>query len=100
MAELKQQGNELAWDTPAGMARGGAAPQLSGWLARLRRFDAQRPSVPGEHWFAAGTGLLLCRRARHAPNAAGRLLYAAAGMLMVARSLSGRDGLLARLRRR
>lgn len=66
-------------------------------LDRLVQFDRQRPNIPGEHWlaFAAGLYLLLQRRR----SAAGRLASTAAGALLVARALSGRDGAIAYLER-
>jgi hypothetical protein len=67
-------------------------------LDRLREFDARRAGFPGEHWLAFGLGLVLLLRQRR--STAGRLLSIGAGALLVARSLSGRDGPLAALERR
>lgn len=60
-------------------------------LHRIRRLDAQRESLPGEHWMAlaAGVGLWLATR-RH-PSVAVRVLASVAGTLLVARAASGRD---------
>jgi len=67
-------------------------------IERLRDFDAQRDSVPGEHWLAFAFGLyLLLRRHR---SVAGRWLSIAAGALFVMRAVGGRDGALAALERR
>jgi hypothetical protein len=64
-------------------------------LEQLRAFDEQRPSIPGEHWFAFGIGLyLLTRRPR---TTLGRLASMLAGGAFVARALTGRDGLIALL---
>lgn len=65
-------------------------------LDQLKRFDDERPSVPGEHWLTFAAGLYLLLR----PNrtSVGKLASVAGGGLLVARALSGRDGLLALLR--
>ena len=65
---------------------------------RLRQFDEQRPSVPGEHWIAFGLGLYLLLRRRS--TLAGRLASMSAGALFVTRALSGRDGAIAALKPR
>ena len=71
-----------------------AAPSL---IDRLFEFDAQRESLPGEHWLAFAWGAYLLLRRRR--SVAGRLVSMAAGALFVARAVSGRDGALAALRR-
>lgn len=60
-------------------------------LDRLKRFDDQRPSFPGEHWLALGTGLWLITRQQQ--SMLGRLVSIAAGAALVYRAASGRDGL-------
>ena len=66
-------------------------------LEQLRAFDAQRPAIPGEHWFAFGVGLyLLTRRPR---TAIGQLATVIAAGACIARSVTGRDGLIAALER-
>jgi hypothetical protein len=72
------------------------APRTS-LLARLRELDRSRHSWPGEHWIAFAAGLYLLQRSR--PTRLGRLASAAAGVALVARALSGRDGAIALLRR-
>ena len=67
-------------------------------IDRLLAFDAQRESLPGEHWLAFGLGLYLLLRRRR--SVAGRLLSLAAGALFVTRALTGRDGPLAAIERR
>jgi len=67
-------------------------------IDRLREFDAQRESVPGEHWLAFAFGLFLLLR-RHR-SGAGRWLSIAAGAVFVMRAVSGRDGAIAALERR
>lgn len=70
------------------------------WLRQLKRFDDQRPSVPGEHWVAFGTGAALLLRGRRASSPVLRAAATVGGLLFMARGLSGRDGLVSRLRRR
>ena len=66
---------------------------LSSAIDRLRAADAQRPSLPGEHWATVGLGLfLLLRRPR---SLLGRIGCLTAGAALIARGLSGRDGALA-----
>jgi hypothetical protein len=59
-------------------------------LERIRRFDEERPNLPGEHWlaFAAGVGLWIVTR-RH-PSVAVRVFASLAGTLLVARAAAGR----------
>lgn len=67
-------------------------------IDRLLEFDAQRQSLPGEHWLTFGLGVYLLLR--HRRSAAGRLVAMAAGALLVVRALTGRDGAIAALERR
>jgi hypothetical protein len=67
-------------------------------IDRLARFDAQRPSLPGEHWLTFALGVYLLLRSRR--SSAGRLASMAAGALFVGRALTGRDGPIAALRDR
>jgi hypothetical protein len=69
-------------------------------LRQLKRLDDQRPGVPGEHWFAFGTGAALLLRGRRAASPVWRTAATVGGLLFMARGLGGRDGLVARLRRR
>jgi hypothetical protein len=64
-------------------------------LEWLKRFDDQRPSVPGEHWLALAAGLWLMTR--HRRSALGQLAGVATGAALVYRAASGRDGLARRL---
>ena len=70
------------------------APSL---IERLRQWDERRASLPGEHWMTAAIGLYLLLRPRRSLPA--RLASSAAGGLLVARALAGRDGLLAAVKR-
>jgi hypothetical protein len=66
-------------------------------LDRLIQLDRQRPGIPGEHWLALAAGVYLLLQPRR--TAAGRLASTAAGALLVARALSGRDGAITYLER-
>lgn len=60
-------------------------------LQRVKRFDEERPSLPGEHWLALGGGIALIVATRRHPSVPVKLLAGFAGMALVARALSGRD---------
>ena len=60
-------------------------------IARLRRFDEERPGFPGEHWLALAAGLWLLGRGRG--TSLGGLATLALGVALVARAASGRDGI-------
>ena len=62
-------------------------------LTALNQLDNVRPGVPGEHWAALGTGLLLLRAAARQRSTIAHLALLAAGGLFVWRAASGRDGL-------
>ncbi len=64
---------------------------MNSTLERLRRCDAARPGLPGEHWLALGVGLWLLTRPARTPI--GRAALVAAGVACVWRAASGRDGL-------
>lgn len=66
-------------------------------LDRLVQLDRQRPGIPGEHWLAFAAGVYLLLQSRR--TATGRLASTAAGALLVARALTGRDGAIAYLER-
>jgi hypothetical protein len=72
--------------------------ELTQGLLALKAFDARRPSLPGEHWAAFAAGLAAIEAGRRQHSSAGRLALWALGGLLVVRSVSGRDGALARLR--
>jgi hypothetical protein len=60
-------------------------------LERVKRFDENRPNIPGEHWlaFAAGVGLWIATR-RH-PSVTVRVLSSLVGTLLVARAATGEE---------
>jgi hypothetical protein len=64
---------------------------LNTTLDTLRRWDDQRPSLPGEHWLALAFGLRML--------ASRGLVSKALGAALVYRAVSGRDGLSALLGR-
>lgn len=64
-------------------------------LKQLKDFDDRRPSLPGEHWIAFGAGALLLLWAARRRSWA----TAGAGLGMLARAASGRDGLRRALKR-
>ncbi len=68
------------------------------WLDEIRRIDEERPSFPGEHWLALAGGIALIALALRSRRGGG-LTQALAGAGLVWRAASGRDGLVARLRR-
>ena len=60
-------------------------------LHKIKRLDAQRESLPGEHWMALAAGVGLWLATRKHPSIAVRVLASVAGTLLVARAASGRD---------
>ena len=60
-------------------------------LDRLKRFDDARASLPAEHWLTFGAAIWLLTRPSPSPLA--RMLWVAAGLALVYRAASGRDGL-------
>lgn len=69
-----------------------------GLIDGLRRFDAERPTLPAEHWLKLGTGLVLLLASGRG-SLIGRTLSIAAGGTLIYRAFSGRDGLTEMLRR-
>lgn len=64
----------------------------------LRRLDAERPTLPGEHWLKLGAGMVLLLAGGRGSFVA-RTLSIAAGGLLVYKAFSGRDGLTDMLKR-
>jgi hypothetical protein len=87
-------------DSPAPSKPGGPLRRAGQWLRAVKRFDDQRAGLPGEHWCACGTGTALLLRGRRSPSPVLRAAATVGGLLFVARSLSGRDGLVGKLQRR
>lgn len=58
-------------------------------ITKLKRFDAQRDSLPGEHWLTLAAGIGLWVATRKHPSGAVRLVAGIAGGLLAARALSG-----------
>lgn len=66
-------------------------------LEAIRRLDDARPTLPGEHWLTALLGLyVLLHQPRHPAVRAVSML---AGVALLARAVTGRDGLIAYLER-
>lgn len=67
-------------------------------LQKLRQYDQNRASFPGEHLLVLGAGLALFMASRRSPSPVKRALGAAASSALLARAASGRDGLAKVLR--
>lgn len=63
-------------------------------LKQLQQWDERRSGVPGEHWAAFGTGVALLQMSRPGRSAWLRAAAGIAGVLMIWRAASGRDGVL------
>ena len=61
------------------------------FISNLKRFDQQRPSLPGEHWLALAAGLWFLRKS--GGSALSRFSSKAIGAALIYRAASGRDGL-------
>ncbi len=66
-------------------------------LQRVKEWDDQRPSLPGEHWFALGLGLLVTSRAQRSRSIVGRLAGNAVAVALMARAASGKDGVIGKM---
>ena len=64
----------------------------------LRRLDAERPTLPAEHWLKLGAGMVLLLAGGRGSFLA-RTLSIAAGSVLVYKAFSGRDGLAEMLQR-
>ena len=60
-------------------------------LNRIREFDRNRKSFPGEHFVVGAAGSLLLNSARRRSGLA-RIAMMLAGSALLARAASGRDG--------
>ncbi|MBC7779210.1 MAG: hypothetical protein H7125_03810 [Proteobacteria bacterium] len=69
-------------------------------LRDVRELDAQREGIPGEHLATFGTSLAVLQWALQRRSPTWRLAGFALTGLLVLRALTGRDGPIARLRRR
>ena len=67
-------------------------------LKQLQQWDQRRSGVPGEHWATFGTGLALLGMARPGRSPLLRAVAGAAGVALVWRAASGRDGFLQAVR--
>lgn len=73
--------------------------RLGGALRQLKTMDDRRASMPGEHLATFGAGLAILRRVPRGRSALGKALALAAGVALIWRAASGRDG-IARFARR
>jgi uncharacterized membrane protein len=62
-------------------------------IETLKKMDAQRRGIPGEHLAVLGAGLLLLLRAGSSRSLIRRVLAGAAGGALVGRAASGTGGL-------
>jgi len=67
-------------------------PDVRQMLTKIRQFDQDRRSFPGEHFIVGTAGSLLLNSARRRTGFARILMFVAGGALL-ARAASGRDGL-------
>lgn len=66
---------------------------MTGRLQTLRRADAERSGVPGEHLVALGAGIGLWLLTRRSRSPLVRTLGMVGGGALVTRAASGREGL-------
>jgi len=64
---------------------------MNNYLQRIRRFDEERPNIPGEHWIALAGGIALWLATRRSRTLAVRIAGSVVGSLLVARAAQGRD---------
>ncbi len=69
-------------------------------LKQLQAWDQRRSGVPGEHWVTLGTGLALVQMAKPGRAPLLRVAAGVAGVALIWRAASGRDGFLRQLRSR
>lgn len=81
-------------DTAAYSSFSPSAPTAKEFLQSVKAFDEDRPSFAGEHAMVCGAGVALLLLARIGRTFELRTLVAAAGIALLARSASGRDGYL------
>jgi hypothetical protein len=62
-------------------------------LQKIKQYDEQRPSFPGEHLLVLAAGLGVWMLSRRSPSFLMRAAGLAAGTALVGRAASGRDGL-------
>ncbi|KZK27885.1 hypothetical protein [Delftia sp. GW456-R20] len=67
---------------------------ISEKIQDLRKWDDSRKGFTGEHWLVLGAGLLALRHARRAESGMGRVVSGALGTALIARAVTGRDGVL------
>jgi hypothetical protein len=68
------------------------AQAMNTWQ-KVKQFDQQRPSLPGEHLLTLAAGLGVWMLSRRHPSMLVRSAGLAAGSALAGRAASGRDGL-------
>jgi hypothetical protein len=68
------------------------AQAMNTWQ-KVKQFDQQRPSLPGEHLLTLAAGLGVWMLSRRHPSMLVRTAGLAAGTALAGRAASGRDGL-------
>ena len=67
--------------------------EIASTLRSLKEYDESRESLPGEHWLTLGTGVALLLFAASRRSSFARTLMRTAATGLIARALSGRDGI-------
>lgn len=67
--------------------------EIASTLRSLKEYDESRESFPGEHWVVLGTGVALLLVASGRRSSLARTLIRTAATGLIARALSGRDGM-------
>ena len=91
-ANINSSKSDTFTDTAAYSSFTPSAPTAKEFRRAVQAFDEARPSFVGEHAMVCGTGLALILLARIGRTFELRMLVAAAGIALLARSASGRDG--------
>jgi|GEM_PF-747045 len=67
---------------------------ISEKIQDLRKCDDSRKGFTGERWLVLGAGLLALRHSRRTESGMGRVVSGALGTALIARAVTGRDGVL------
>ena len=91
-ANINSSKSDTFSDTAAYSSFTPSAPSAKEFYRSVKAFDEARPSCVGEHAMVCGAGVALILLARSGRTFELRMLVAAAGIALLARSASGRDG--------
>lgn len=72
---------------------------ISDKIQDVRKWDDSRKSFTREHLLVLGASLLALRHARRTEGGMGRLVSGALGTALIARAVTGRDGVLGTVER-